>query len=333
MVDLHRLVLRRRNQLRRQVIRWSLHDRCEPQQAIVLTGSPRSGTTWAGQLLAQLPNYATLFETVMPARVPASADANLGYRPYRRPGQPWPEASDFFQNAFRGRVLNDWTAQELTWRSALHGRALVLKEVRLNRLLPWLAEEFPENRFVLMLRHPLATIASQIRAGWFTDTGTTRDARLGGDFPALADLPDVNGSLVARLAATWALDTVVPLALLRPGQAFVLCYEQLMADPEGVTDRLFNFLGSKPKGDLRASLAQASRMTNGQISAAGQWREVLRRDDAQVALRIIREAGLTFYDENPMPNLAALTHPALPAHLRRFTGFAEEKHPLQRQAA
>src|SRR4051812_7641543 len=123
--------------LRLSVLRARLAGKCSVPDAVVVASSPRSGSTWLGQILSAIPGSAILFEPMHLKYVPEAVEAGFSWRTYVPPETRWPQGKAFLTQVFDGRVLNWWTTQEMTLRSALSARFLVVKFVRATRLLPW----------------------------------------------------------------------------------------------------------------------------------------------------------------------------------------------------
>jgi hypothetical protein len=130
---------------------------------------------------------------------------------------------------------------------------------------------FPDAKFLCLYRHPLDVIAAGLEASpW----------GLGGPGPdSYADLSSRN--TVLAIAQFWAANVALIMAV---EARFHECshrvrYEDLLADPEGVGDRIFRFLGVAPAPGLPQACLAAERGRAGpsgyQIgpspSAGGGW--------------------------------------------------------------
>ena len=63
-----------------------------------------------------------------------------------------------------GRMHNAWTASRASAGQARHGQQLLFKYVRANGLLPWFLQQPLQHKPLLLMRHPLDIVTSQVRA-------------------------------------------------------------------------------------------------------------------------------------------------------------------------
>ncbi len=182
---------------------------------VVLASSPRSGSTWVFELLNQNREFRAIFEPFHPSRVPMLRAAS--YREYRRRDERCPELEAIFARLFAGELSNRWMDRfNRRWVSA---RRLV-KTVRSNLVLPWLAERFPSMPLVLLLRHPCAVAASRKRLRWGTNVAPLlAQPKLCQDYlgPHVALMQSAD--TFEREIYRWAVSQLVPLSLLKRGQA------------------------------------------------------------------------------------------------------------------
>lgn len=165
-------------------------------EAILVSGAPRSGTTWLYEILLALPRYRDVFEPLNPSWSPRwkkicyskfELCRILGpsFRPYlhiyeeREDIEVWKYMSD----VFRGKVFTvnappaiaALISRNYSAKTRMHefikmllntsGSSLV-KVVRGNRLLPWIVKRFELRGIYMIIRHPCATILSQLRTGY-----------------------------------------------------------------------------------------------------------------------------------------------------------------------
>src|SRR5215468_660124 len=114
---------------------------------------------------------------------------------------------------------------------------------------------FPDAKFLCLYRHPTDVIGSGLEASPWGLNGPGLDS--------YADLSPRN--TVLALAQLWAANVALIMAV---EERFHECshrvrYEDLVADPEGVSDRIFRFLGVAPVPGLAQACLAAERERSG----------------------------------------------------------------------
>ena len=140
-----------------------LASRFDERSVLLLTSTPRSGSTWLGGALGAIPRSCVLFEPLHPDLVPGVRTAGFSARTYVHPDDRWMEGEAFLRRVFEGKVINEWTTREMSLREAWCAATMIIKFVRANRLLPWLCRTFEVRSPVLLVRHPCAVISSQLK--------------------------------------------------------------------------------------------------------------------------------------------------------------------------
>jgi hypothetical protein len=108
-----------------------------------------------------------------------------------------------------------------------------------------LREAFPGAKFLCLYRHPMDVIASGIEACPWGLNGFGFDAYAGAS----------PGNAVKALAQFWVDNAALILAAEEQlgDRAHRVRYEDLVADPEGVADGIFRFLGARPAPGISAT--------------------------------------------------------------------------------
>lgn len=151
------------NRAKMAIMKLLLRRQHDLSNTIVLTGLPRSGTTWLGEILNTLPNSAMLFEPLHLRFVPEAAAAGFTWNNLIHPDEDKPEAVTFMRNVLSGRVLNVWTARDLKISNCLNTEFFIVKFVRAENLLSWMAANFPIRKPLFLIRHPCAVVSSQLK--------------------------------------------------------------------------------------------------------------------------------------------------------------------------
>jgi hypothetical protein len=259
-----------------------------PEQARLVAGSTRGGTTWLAEMLAAGGHTRVVFEPFNAQHVAAAA--GVAPRPYvRRGSEADPSLEHMAQLFLGGRVRSPWTDRYC--RPGIY-RSRLVKDVRISLMFGWLVERHA-LRAVYVVRHPCAVTESRLRLGWkpvvanlLHDTGLVADHLE----PFAAQLRDED-RLVERAALLWAAETYVALRA-RPASALCCAYEDLVSSPEGVLPALVEHFGTTT---VDAALEQAAvRSWTARLapSPGSDTSRVLSADERLRVIRAIAPFGL-----------------------------------------
>ena len=134
--------------------------------ALILTGDPRSGSTWFSNLILSLPGTTLLWEPLTVTKVKAFEELGFSWRQYIPETADWPEARQVFELLLSGKLLNPHICLKTDRRTLKSANSLFIKFCRANQLLPWLTNSLKlEKPPIHLIRHPCAVVASQMRQG------------------------------------------------------------------------------------------------------------------------------------------------------------------------
>jgi hypothetical protein len=274
-----------------------------------------------GQVLGAIPYSCTLFEPLHIGHVPEAGKAGFSSRKYVDPESDWPEGERFLRRVFEGRVANAWTTREMTFRDASSARRLVVKCVRANRLLPWICRRFSVPRPVLLLRHPCAVVASQLKFGINLERRPAAPGYIR-HFPAFRAAVAEATSDEQRYAATWALDQLPALLHDGPPPWMLVTYEELVLRPEetlstiarrwGVTIDIDNALSR-----LRKPSSTVSRTG---IKGVDGWKSELSKRQMSSILNTVNALGISFYSRDDEADYETLHSDELARSIREAAG-------------
>jgi hypothetical protein len=320
----------------------------ELKDTIVISGTPRSGTTWLMEILQVIPGYICLFEPLNPIYFPESIELGFKSRKYLPPNVDWKDGEEYFRKIFIGRLQPDksWLEKgdytkknfnnlvsdflgQLKPENFMHqllGDKLIVKSVRLNRLLPWIAERFQMRSMIFIIRHPCAVVASRFKPGTSLPTDISKYVKV--SFPTkeeiLNEASEINGlnkGLLDKLkriktqeellAASWCLDNFIPLSYQKPYPWIVVSYEKLVKDGEKEINRIFNKIGEKhvprsafkhlkiPSVVTHKNDYKIVTNTDDQLS---KWKKSLSKEQIENILSIVSDFGLDFYTKDLEPD-------------------------------
>lgn len=271
-------------------------------KTVFLAGSGRSGTTWLSALVNHDGSYRYIFEPFHPGKV--GDFRAFGSKQYLRPEDRRAEFLEPARKVLAGELRSGWTDRG----GALVARRRLIKDIRANLLLGWMAQNFPGMPIVLLMRHPCAVVLSRLALGWRDNLDETMAQ---GDLVEDHLLP-VEGRIRAardpfeRHLFLWCIDNHVPLRQLPPGAVHLCFHERLVRDPEPELRRLFAFVGRDFDAAVLKKLGRPSFTSRraGRPSVDG-WQGRLDGGRREKATEILGLFGLDrVYGEGPMPNPA-----------------------------
>ncbi|MCW6036314.1 sulfotransferase [Spirulina subsalsa FACHB-351] len=312
-----------RDKAKIQIIRQCLNGRFKASDAIILTSSPRSGSTLLSQILSAIPKSCVLFEPLHIGRVPEAEKAGFSWRTYVDPEIDWPEGATFLRRVFEGRVINDWTSCEMSVGIAYNAEKLIVKFVRANRLLPWICNSFTIPAPIFLIRHPCAVIASQIKYGWDNAKYAPESPPYLDIYPSFRSALEQLNSDVEYLAALWALDQLPVLLQNAPTPWIMITYEELCLRPQRTIERISSRLNLNL--DLECALANlktpSSVVSSSGISGVNGWKRQLTREQITKILQTINKFGITFYSDQDEADYESLYGVKTADHIKS-TGYS-----------
>lgn len=256
-----------------------------PAQLVSIQSSPRSGSSWLGQIFKSSPKvefrFQPLFSYAFKDRVDPDSSREMildFFADILETNDPFVLQADAYHVEYpdlgvRGEVTH-----------------LVMKEVRYNHVVRRMIEQLPELKVVGLVRHPCAVLDSWIHAprefkpDWSIEEEWRSGAKKNQGRPE-----ESFGFDKWKEVAQLFLD----LERERPDQIKVVRYADLNADPENVVRDLFGFCGL-PYGSETEAFIRASRSKEG-TDANSVYRKV-RPDTAwkgrlpeEIAAAVIHE--------------------------------------------
>lgn len=286
--------------IRSAVLRKKLSGRFDENRALLISSTPRSGSTLLSQVLGSIPNSCTLFEPLHLDNVPEAEAAGFGWRTYIPPQESWPEGKAYLKRVFKGNILNGWTVREIPYRDASNTDWLIVKFVRANRLYPWLCHHFDLPAPILLMRHPCAVISSQLDYGWKGQDKPHLPEYLS-DYPRFRNEYALIKPGIQTLAAKWAFDQLAVLMQPKPHPWMIITYEELVLRPRETVNRIANRWGVEIDiDDALSNLSTPSSVVTGirqTISGIDGWTKKLTDEQISQILATVNRFGITFYDE------------------------------------
>ncbi len=276
-------------------------------KVISIFSAPRGGSTWLAETLQQLPRSVALLEPLHKDAYREIRQLDLGWDPYIPEQAQWPEAEALFSRLFDGR-LTPWRNYITSpWRHLLRPDFVVIKFVRGNLCLPWLVNRFSDIHPVVLLRHPCAVVASQLRHPlWSWAHGMQQFQYPAGRYSDefYAQFADITRSLRHPdeiLAARWAIFTAHVLKHREHNRKWhTMAYERIYSEPAEELARLARFLELDTPPTLNTGTISASTIagSSDRIQSGAQlshWRQTLEPAQIRRIMNVVRELGVECY--------------------------------------
>jgi hypothetical protein len=266
------------------------------------------------EMLMAIPESAGIFEPFHPVLVPEAGRRGLHEGRFVMPGADF-EHADFVRRALEGGVRNEFTLGKLRLERAFRPRQFLVKFVRGNTLLPWIAEAFPLPPAALIIRHPGAVVASLLRlgGGWVEAKRPAVPEYLDRD-SGVSDWVRSLSTPEEELALFWALENRVALGMTDPNRIRVVSYEHLYRRGVPALEPIFQAWNQPIPDGLDARFNRPSTTTQRRMhakiekgEAAVAWREELGAARVERVLSVVRRLGFDAYSHDDLPDEARLT--------------------------
>jgi hypothetical protein len=297
----------------------------ELRDTLVVAGTPRSGTTWLAEVLSATSEYAMIYEPLHPVRFPEAARSGFQARTYLPAGKTWISGEKYLEEVFTGRISSARFEGMKNFKKAILSHKLIVKFIRVNRLLPWLSEKFNVRHIILLIRHPCAVIASQLRSGYYG----YNDIFLGHDIcpkkekivREAQNIDCIDGNIIKKierietpeevLATLWCLDNYVPLTSPQKNRWLLVPYEKLMIEKTISINHIIDMCGilsSKKNVECitKPSRTASSDLITANIQQLSKWKNNLSNDQITKVLNMVSAFGLDFYTDAITPDYNGL---------------------------
>jgi len=286
----------------------------DSKKTIAVFGSIRSGSTWLAEVLSSLDGHIQIFEPLHPDYVP-EAKKSLPERkpPYMPVQQEWPAGIRFFENIFSGKVINSWTMSQTSLMKVLKAKRLVVKFVRGNLLLEWVAMNMDILTPILVIRHPCAIVASHLSKGWSPDKRRLLDNGYLDNFPDIKDKCERLSEQEELTALAWCLRYHAPLMAVKPYPFVLVSYEKLVRDGKQELERIFRALNiSLDERAIEQLSIPSDTVTNSSHIVTGKdplegWKHKLTDKQVENILAVLDIFGMDFYTSSLDPDYYKLS--------------------------
>ncbi|TVO63031.1 hypothetical protein FPL11_10030 [Spiribacter aquaticus] len=273
----------------------------------VVSGSPRAGTTWLAETLARTLNtHRVYWEPLQDGNIALPGALKTSKRPFiEHDNQLSFAEKKFFEDLLYGKQANSHLLRLKKYpRNAftvLSSGPLLIKFVRGNGVLSYLHQQFEIPKPVVIIRHPCAVVASQLRMGRWGDHPHVHPKVLE-RYPGIRSVVSTGKPLHQRLAMTWAGDVLAARA--QQNSVHVIYYEHLVQRGAEELFPVFEDWGLACGGldeALRLPSTTArdwSDLTTVE-SKLGRWVDELSVTAIEEILETVSRMGITDYGKDP----------------------------------
>jgi hypothetical protein len=306
-----------------------------PVKPVLVTGAPRSGTTWVGNMLAASSQLYYIHEPFNPDYRPGPGICNIKFghhqtyiteteeERYYKPIKRMIEGKYNFPAGFLAcRSITDikkvWRQQTVFREHRQQNRFPLMKDPIALMSAGWLGRRFDIN-VVVMIRHPAAFVASMKRLNWGFDPSrwALSQPLLMRDylFPLEDELNrqmNSRGSIVEQTALLWKVAYfVVSKYKTQYSDWIYLRHEDLSRNPVHGFEQLFKTLGLTYTDGVKNKVDEYSNESNPSHSSGAekllklnskevvsQWKSALSAAETMRIKEIVGEVSTMFYSDS-----------------------------------
>lgn len=282
----------------------------DTRNTVVQFSVARSGSTLLSNLINYDGSYRYLFEPLHES-VPHS---ELFRYTYLRAGASEPEKRAAMETILSGRLRHQFVDRRTT--PGTYQKRLV-KFIRANLCCLWVAENFPEAKYIFLVRNPFATVVSILAAGW-APGGRKPSREFCEDFGVDPELFDRFWSnAFEQTMLLWCANNIFVTRLMSDHRFFVIHFEDLFSNDARSVHDLFAFLGQRYSKECLRVLERPSSTTrlSGRYQGSKTahvktyWSRSVSSTQLRVGRQILKAFGLDqLYDRQGRPTGSRTSH-------------------------
>lgn len=200
-------------------------------------------------------------------------------------------------------------------KDILTAQNTLIKFTRAQRIIPYLSQKYNFKK-ILIMRHPLATIASQLYHPAFSEENTVHPVLSNYDFKVEGLNKYINNShsFEKRLAITWCYDYLIPLREWNQcDNTLLITYERLVKNPVVELRRIENFLNINfpQKVYEKINIPSQTTVSDSNVKKKNSdplttWKKRLSKVEIDNILEVLDKFNIEFYSRDLEPNYEIL---------------------------
>ena len=236
-----------------------------------------------------------IFEPLHP-KATAAGEHGFGWGEYMRAEDLTGPKAEWLDAVLAGRAVNQWMAEDQPLRVTISSRSILVKSVRANGLLNAIDASPRCLEPLVVVRHPVATVASQLAEGSWRHPESIDLSGFTSLWPEHADAVDSVRRPEEYLAAAWCAEQIAATDPEKRGGWMVVHYEDVVADAESALLPVISRwqLQARPGVDWET----VSRTSKGGVVLG---RHDLEPEVVDSILRTVARFGITAYGADPEP--------------------------------
>jgi len=236
-----------------------------------------------------------IFEPLHP-KATAAGQHGFGWGDYLPADGLTGSRAEWIDAVLSGRVVNWWMAEDQPLRVSVSARSVLVKSVRANGLLATLDHNPSCLDPLVVVRHPVATVASQLAEGSWRHPESIDLSGFLRLWPEHADAVAAACRPEEYLASAWCAEQIAATDPTKRGRWMVVHYEHVLADAEAALLPVLDAWGCEARRGV--DWAMVSRTAAGGVV---RRRHDLDSDVVDAILATVARFGITAYGPESCP--------------------------------
>jgi len=215
------------------------------------------------------------------------------------PGNNCPALATSFEWIVSGTTRTAWIEQFNHWATLKYNRRVV-KLFRSNLLYPWLRREFPNFRYILLLRHPAAIVLSQLKGKWNLSSGRLNAQTALREHANLTRFDEFQWPDTGFLSNLifWVIENEVALDCANETGGLIVFYEDLCTQPRKELAKIQDYLEIEFPSKVFENLEEASWSSRRAISGltseerVNRWQLIINDEQRRMLGQVLMHSSL-----------------------------------------